>query len=83
MPVLSTIALAIVGIIIVYAFIFAYRKRDQLSSKKIMIMGVEITLLGGIVAVDPASDLGGIEYLVALIGFLIVFFGMFRSDKKS
>ena len=36
-----------------------------------MLLGINITLFGGIIAIDPDSNLGGIEYLIALSGLII------------
>jgi len=37
--------------------------RKGASGLKLMLLGINITLFGGIIAVDPNSNLGGIEYL--------------------
>lgn len=42
-----------------------------MQSIKLMLLGVSIILVGGIVVIDVNSDLGGIEYLIVLIGLLL------------
>ncbi|MDP4091791.1 MAG: hypothetical protein Q8920_00345 [Bacillota bacterium] len=50
--------------------------RKGISGVKVMLLGINITLLGGILAVDPNSNLGGFEYLIVLIGLIISIFGL-------
>lgn len=69
--------IVIVGLIIGLIF-FGLRK--DVSGLKIMLLGINITLFGGIIAVDPNSNLGGIEYIIALLGLLISIFGLGKKD---
>lgn len=55
-------------------------KGKGVSGLKLMLLGLNITLFGGIIAVDPNSDLGGIEYLIALIGLIISFVGLGKKE---
>ena len=48
-----------------------FSKKYKTKSMKIMILGIEITIIGGIVAVDSNSSLGGFEYIITLIGLII------------
>lgn len=50
------------------------------SGLKIMLLGINITLFGGIIAVDQNSNLGGIEYLIALLGLIISIIGLGKDD---
>ena len=54
--------------------------RKITSWLKIMLLGIHITLLGGIIAVDVNSDLGGLEYLMVLIGFIVSLYGLSKND---
>jgi len=65
--------------IIVFGFI-AYGIEKGASGHKIMLLGINITLLGGIIAVDPDSSLAGIEYLIALCGLIISLVGFAKKD---
>ena len=51
-----------------------------MQSLKLMILGLMVMLLGLAVVVDPASDLGGFEYLLMLVGFGI---GLFAYQKRE
>lgn len=54
--------------------------RKGVSSLKIMLLGISIILFGGILAVDPNSNLGGMEYLIALLGLIISVVGFAKGD---
>ena len=45
-----------------------------------MLLGISITLFGGILAVDPDSNLGGIEYLIVLLGLVVSVIGFVKKD---
>jgi len=65
--------------LIVWFIVTGLRKGN--SSLKIMLLGINITLFGGIIAVDTNSNLGGIEYLIALFGLIISIIGLGRDDQ--
>lgn len=54
--------------------------RKGVSGLKLMLLGINITLFGGIIAVDSSSNLGGIEYLIALIGLILSIIGLKKKD---
>ena len=58
-------------------------KKYKTISMKIMILGIEITLIGGIVAVDPNSSLGGFEYIITLVGLIVTIVGLYRQDEAE
>lgn len=59
--------------------IFSFRKEQ--SSIKIMLLGISIILTGGIIAVDPNSNLGGIEYIFVLVGLILSILGFSKIDR--
>lgn len=59
-------------------FIFILRK--GVSGLKVMLLGINITIFGGIIVVDPNSNLGSIEYLIVLIGLIISIIGLWKKD---
>ena len=69
--------LAAVGLLIA---VLVVSLRKVTSWLKIMLLGIHITLLGGIIAVDANSDLGGLEYLMVLIGFIVSLYGLSKND---
>jgi len=69
--------LIILGLI-VWFIISGLRKCK--SGLKIMLLGINITLFGGIIAVDQNSNLGGVEYLIALLGLIISIVGLGKDD---
>jgi len=58
--------------------IFSLRKGT--SGIKIILFGLNITLIGGIIAIDPNSNLGGIEYLIVFLGLIISAVGLGKKD---
>jgi hypothetical protein len=71
------IFIAILGLIVVFV-VLGFRKGA--SGIKVMLLGINITLLGGIIAVDPNSNLGGIEYLIVLLGLVVSIMGFGKND---
>ncbi|QZY56636.1 hypothetical protein [Crassaminicella profunda] len=54
--------------------------KKNYSGLKVMLLGINITLFGGIIAVDPNSNLGGIEYLIAFLGLICSIMGISKND---
>lgn len=72
---------AIVLLILIVCLIFILvKKSSDTSGIKYMLLGISIILVGGIIAVDVNSYLGGYEYLIVLVGliFSIVGFGKYN-----
>lgn len=67
------IALGFIGWIIITL-------KKGVSGVKIMLLGISITIFGGILAVDPNSNLGGIEYLISFIGVILSVVGLGKRD---
>jgi hypothetical protein len=67
-------------ILIILAGITGLTKARGIPGFKLMLLGINITLFGGIIAVDPNSDLGGIEYLIAFVGLIISVTGLIKND---
>ncbi len=71
------ILLVVLGLIVGF---IVYGLKKGASGIKIMLLGINITLFGGIIAVDPNSNLGGIEYLIALSGLVISLIGLLKKE---
>lgn len=71
------IFLVILGLVVV--LIISGLKKGT-SGIKVMLLGINLTLVGGIIAVDPNSNLGGIEYLVVLLGLIVSIIGLRKND---
>lgn len=68
------VAVGLTAVLIKSAF-----KKD-VSGVKIMLLGINITLLGGIIAIDPDSNLGGFEYFIVIFGLIISIIGLMKKD---
>jgi len=71
------ILVVLLGLIISF---IVYGLKGKASGLKIMLLGLNVTLFGGIIAVDPNSNLGGIEYLIVFLGLVLSFIGFARND---
>lgn len=79
MPIFSTtLVFFVISGLIATLIVTGLRKGS--SGFKLMLLGINITLFGGIIAVDPNSNLGGIEYLIALIGLIFSIIGFGKKD---
>lgn len=67
---IAAMAAAIVG--------FSVTNESKDKGIKTMVLGVEITLVGGIIAADPNSSFGGFEYIIVLLGLGTTVFGLRR-----
>lgn len=79
---MTNILLSIIMLIVVFGLIgfIVYSLKKGPSGLKIMLLGINITLVGGIIAVDPNSYLAGIEYLIVLSGLIISLIGLTKED---
>lgn len=53
------------------------------SGIKVMLLGLQITLIGGILAIDPESSLGGLEYFICLAGLVISIIGLVKNSGNQ
>lgn len=51
------------------------------SGIKIILLGINLTLIGGIYTIDESSSLGGIEFLFIFAGLILSIFGVFKQSK--
>jgi phosphate starvation-inducible membrane PsiE len=50
------------------------------SGLKIMLLGINLTLLGGVIAVDQNRNYGAIVYFIALLGLIISLIGVMKNN---
>ena len=72
--------LVFIVILVLVSTLIIVGLRKGVSGSKLMLLGINITLFGGIIAVDPNSNLGGFEYLIALIGLILSIIGIGKKD---
>jgi hypothetical protein len=51
------------------------------SGLKIMLLGINLTLFGGIIAVDQNRNYGAVVYLVVFLGLIISLIGIMKKDQ--
>lgn len=64
---------------LVIVLVFQFLAGD-VSGKKLMLLGINITLFGGILLVDPNYNHGGIAYIIALAGLIFTIIGFGIKD---
>lgn len=79
MAILSSLLIFLVLLGIISVIIVTISKKG-VSGLKIMLLGISIILFGGILIVDPSTTLGGIEYLIALLGLILSVVGFGKRD---
>ena len=75
----AIVALLLLLILVGY-LVFMLVKKSDTSGVKFMLLGISIILVGGIIAVDPTSNLGGFEYLIVLIGLILSVVGFGKNN---
>jgi len=67
-------------VLVLFVGFIVYGFKKGSSGFKTMLLGINITLIGGIIVVDPNSNLAGIEYLIAFSGLMISLIGFIKKD---
>jgi len=80
MAMISSMLVLLVVLGLVSTFIIVVLRKG-VSGLKLMLLGINITLFGGILAVDPNSNLGGFDYLIVLIGLIFSIIGFGKKIK--
>jgi hypothetical protein len=79
MSIMIAMPIFIIVAALVVFFIITTLGKGQ-SGIKLMLLGIQITLVGGIIAFDPNSNLEGFEYLIVLLGFVFSMFGFSKRE---
>lgn len=58
-------------------------RRGLLKSIKLMLLGISFMILGGILVLDTATSIGGIEYIIVLLGLIVSIIGFLKDDVVS
>lgn len=70
--------------LVVYASFKAIQGlRHSKSGVNTMILGLHLTMVGGIFLLDGKFSLYGIPYILVVLGFLISIYGFSRRDKQT
>ncbi len=79
MALIPALLIFLVLSVLIEGFVILALKKG-VSGLKVMLLGINITLLGGIIAVDPNSNLEGIEYVIVLVGLITSIIGLVKKD---
>ncbi len=80
MSIVTSGLLSVIIIIGLVTGLIFFVRSSGASGLKIMLLGISIILSGGIIVVDPGSNLGGVEYLIVFIGLIISLVGLGKKD---
>lgn len=64
---MANLILIAASIILLYTVVFFKEK----TTIQIMLLGVQISIVGGFLVIDPNSPIGNTSYILLLFGFLI------------
>lgn len=73
MPIIIVILGLTIGLIL-------FGLKNRVTGIKLMLLGISIIIFSCIIAVDPDTNLGGIEYLIAFSGLLVAIIGFGKSE---
>ncbi len=48
-----------------------------------MLLGISFMILGGILVVDTATSIGGMEYIILLSGLVVAVVGFLKEDAGA
>jgi len=79
---MGSIPVIIIFLIILVLFVefIISSLRKGTSGLKVMLLGINLTLFGGIIVVDTNSNIGGIEYIIILLGLIISAIGLRKEE---
>jgi hypothetical protein len=80
MTVLSMVLIVFIILGLIATLIFSVLSKD-ISGLKIMLLGINLTIFGVLIAVDSSHNYGGIVYLIAISGLIISAIGLMKKDK--
>lgn len=70
---------AIPVLLLVAFLVYVMVRNSHIPGTKFMLLGISIILVGGIIAVDGNSDLGGFEYFIVLLGLILSVVGFAKK----
>jgi len=62
---------------------YIFLRSGWLKSIKSMLLGIAFMILGGILVLDTATSIGGIEYIIVLLGLIVSIIGFLKDDAVS
>jgi hypothetical protein len=80
MIVLTVVLIVFIILGLFATLIFSVLSKD-ISGLKIMLLGINLTIFGVLIAVDRSHNYGGIVYLIAISGLTISTICITKKDK--
>lgn len=74
------VALILLGIFGLVMSLIIVTATEKVSGFKIMLLGINITLFGGIIALDGDDGIAILGYLIAITGLIFSFVGIRKND---
>jgi hypothetical protein len=73
------ILIVFITIGLVTTLVFSVLNKN-VSGIKIMLLGINLTLIGGVMALDKGYNHGGVVYFIAIAGLIISLIGLMKKD---
>lgn len=73
-------SIVVIPAIIIIGIIVNILSKSAKSGIKFMLLGLSIILASGIIVIDNSSNLGGVEYLIVLIGLILSIVGFVKNN---
>jgi uncharacterized membrane protein YadS len=70
----------VIGISIIFLILILRGLKKGVSGLKLMLLGINITLVGGVVTLDNNLNLGIMGYLIVVVGLILSFIGSTKRD---
>jgi uncharacterized membrane protein YadS len=70
----------VIGLIVIFLILILRRIKKGVSGLKLMLLGINITLVGGVVTLDNNLSLGVLGYFIVVVGLILSFIGSTKRD---
>ncbi|MFN7253554.1 MAG: hypothetical protein ACK4M9_22690, partial [Anaerobacillus sp.] len=65
---------------VIFLILILRRIKKGVSGLKLMLLGINITLVGGVVTLDNNLSLGVLGYFIVVVGLILSFIGSTKRD---
>ena len=80
LPAEITFLFLVIGISILFLVLIVRSVKKEVSGLKIMLLGINISIVGGVVVLDNKLSLGVFGYLIVIGGLVLSFIGSNKRD---
>jgi uncharacterized membrane protein YadS len=70
----------VIGLSVIFLILILRSIKKGVSGLKLMLLGINITLVGGVVTLDNNLSLGVLGYFIVVVGLILSFIGSTKRD---